>query len=167
MRKCVETRIHSFNIRHVVVGNTTWCYDLFTGKDLVGLNIYFIDCGLSWLYTVLTKYGIVKQSVLCIGPILPTYIISWPHPNEWRVFIKMTLQWRYNGRDGVSNHQPHDCLLTRLFRHRLKKILELRITGLCVGNSPGTGEFPAQRASNTENVFIWWSHHDIFEDAGN
>ena len=26
------------------------------------------------------------------------------------------LQWRHNGRDGVSNHQPHDCLLNRFFR---------------------------------------------------
>ena len=31
----------------------------------------------------------------------------------------------------------------------------------CAGNSPGTGEFPAQMASNTENVSIWWRHHDI------
>ena len=29
----------------------------------------------------------------------------------------------------------------------------------CEGNSPVTGEFPAQKASNTENVFIWWRHH--------
>ena len=27
------------------------------------------------------------------------------------------------------------------------------------GNSPGTGEFPAQRVSNAENGFIWWRHH--------
>ena len=26
------------------------------------------------------------------------------------------------------------------------------------GNSPVTGEFPAQRASNTANVSIWWRH---------
>ena len=32
---------------------------------------------------------------------------------------------------------------------------------LCVGNSPGTIEFPAQMASNAENVSIWWHHHDI------
>ena len=32
---------------------------------------------------------------------------------------------------------------------------------LC-GNSPGTGEFPAQMASNAENVSIWWRHHDIY-----
>ena len=72
-----------------------------------------------------------------------------------------SLRWRHNVHDGVSNHQPHDCLLNRLFRHRSKKTSKLRVTGLCAGNSPGTGEFPAQMASNTENVSIWWRHHDI------
>ena len=33
------------------------------------------------------------------------------------------------------------------------------ITGLGEGNSPVTVEFPAQRASNAENVSIWWRHH--------
>ena len=36
-----------------------------------------------------------------------------------------------------------------------------RIIGLCEGNSPGTGEFPVQRASNAENASIWWRHHDL------
>ena len=31
-----------------------------------------------------------------------------------------------------------------------------------VGNSPVTGEFPSQMASNPENVSIWWRHHAIF-----
>ena len=53
------------------------------------------------------------------------------------------LQWRHNGHDSVSNHQPDDCLLNRLFRRRSKKISKLRVTGLCAGNSPETGEFPA------------------------
>ena len=39
--------------------------------------------------------------------------------------------------------------------HRPKKTSKLRVTGLCAGNSPVTGEFPAQRASKAENVFIW------------
>ena len=63
------------------------------------------------------------------------------------------------GRDSVSNHQPHGCLLNRLFRRRSKKTSKLRVTGLWAGNSPGTGEFPAQMASNAENVSIWWRHH--------
>ena len=69
--------------------------------------------------------------------------------------------WRHNGHDSVSNHQLHDCLLSRLFRRRSKKISKLRVTGLCVGNSPETGEFPAQMASNAENVSIWWRHHGL------
>ena len=36
---------------------------------------------------------------------------------------------------------------------------------LC-GNSPGTGEFPAQMASNAENVSIWWRHHDHWKTYG-
>ena len=69
------------------------------------------------------------------------------------------LQWRHNERDSVSNHQPYHCLLNRLFRRRSKKTSKLRVTGLCAGNSPGTGEFPEQMASNAENVSIWWRHH--------
>ena len=76
--------------------------------------------------------------------------------------VLFTLQWRHNRRDSVSNHQPHDCLLSRLFIRRSKKISKLRVTGLCAGNSPVTGEFPAQMASNAENVCIWWRHHATF-----
>ena len=43
----------------------------------------------------------------------------------WLASIKIynlkSFQWRHNGHDGVSNHQPHDCLLNRLFRYRSKK----------------------------------------------
>ena len=73
-------------------------------------------------------------------------------------FVKITMtSYEHNG---VSNYQPHDCLLKRLFRRRSKKISKLRVTGLCEGNSPVTGKFPAQRASNAENVSIWWRHHE-------
>ena len=69
-----------------------------------------------------------------------------------------TLQWRHNELNGVSNHQPHDCLLNRLFRRRSKKTSKLLVTGLCVGNSPGPVN-STQRASYTENVSIWWRYH--------
>ena len=74
---------------------------------------------------------------------------------------RYSLRWRHNGRDGVWNHQPHDCLLNRLFGCRSKKASKLSVTGLCVGNSPGTGELPAQMASNAENVSIWCRHHVV------
>ena len=37
--------------------------------------------------------------------------------------------------------------------------LHWRHNGLCGRNSHVTGEFPAQRAINAENVSIWWRHH--------
>ena len=71
----------------------------------------------------------------------------------WRQWFnsKYPLQWRHNEHDGVSNHQPHDCLPKGLFRRRSKKTPKLCITGLCEGNSLVT--------SNAENVSIWWRYY--------
>ena len=80
----------------------------------------------------------------------------------WKVahcFLALALKWRHNGRESVSNHQPHDCLLSHLLRRRSQKTSKLRVTGLCAENSPVTDEFPAQMASNAVNVSIWWRHH--------
>ena len=41
-----------------------------------------------------------------------------------------------------------------------KKTSKLRVTGLCEGISPVIDEFPAQKASDAENVSIWWRHHE-------
>ena len=60
--------------------------------------------------------------------------------SKWH--IRLTLRWRHNEHDGVSNHQPRGCLLNRLFRRRSKKTTKLRVTGLCVGNSPGPVNSP-------------------------
>ena len=80
------------------------------------------------------------------------YSIEW----VWHALYNMlTLLWRRNRRGSVSNQQPHDCLLNRLFRRRSKKTSKLRVTGLCAGNSPGT-----QMISNAENVSIWCRHHE-------
>ena len=83
----------------------------------------------------------------------------------WKELLNSALLWRHNGRGSVSNHQPRDCLLNRLFRCGSKKTSKLRVTGLCAGNSPETGEFPAQMASNAENDSIWWRHHGIGFDV--
>ena len=82
----------------------------------------------------------------------------WRLSFQWFVHV-YPLRWRHYGRDSVSNHQPHDCLLNRLFRRTSKKTSKLCVTGLCVWNSPGTCEFPAQTASNGENVSIWRRLH--------
>ena len=88
--------------------------------------------------SVHAKHGWVYQFI---------YNIGVEYSEHWNI---SSLQWRHNERDGVSNHQRHDCLLNRLYRRRSKKTSKLRFTSLCAGNSPVTGEFPAQKASNVE-----------------
>ena len=109
---------------------------------------------LNSLHNVIFYYiTLIRYTLFCILTTQQRFCLSkdWIQPYP--------LQWRHNGHDSVSNHQLHHCLLNRLFRRGSKKTSKLRVTGLCVGNSPGAGEFPAQMASNTENVSIWWRHH--------
>ena len=70
--------------------------------------------------------------------------------------LTSTLKWRHNEQGGVSNHRRPVCLLNR----RSKKISKLPVSGPCEENPPVTGGFPSQRASNAEDVSIWWRHHE-------
>ena len=95
-------------------GSLHWHY----GNRVIGAWI-MISFESDYLFMTLTKCWIIisadERGLRC--PIL------------WKLWY--ILQWRHNGRDGVSNHQPHHCLLNRLFRRRSKKTLKLRVTGLC------------------------------------
>ena len=56
---------------------------------------------------------------------------------------------------------------SRLFTQRfIQAQITENIKALChwplCGEFTGTGEYPAQRASNAENVSIWWRHHVLF-----
>ena len=53
----------------------------------------------------------------------------------------------------VSQITSLTIVYSTVYTSRSRKTSKLRITGLCEGNSPVTGEFPAQMASNAENVF--------------
>ena len=98
---------------------------------------------------------------------MTTGIYTPPNSVFYLESFHCTVRCRYdvvNFLPNAHNTHPiaHDCLLNRLFGRRSKKTSKRRVTGLCEGNSPGTGEFPAQRASNAENVSIWWRHHGCF-----
>ena len=64
------------------------------------------------------------------------------------VYSVYSLQWRH----GHDHHQPCDCLLNGLFRHRSKTTSKPRVTGLCAGNSPVIGEFP-HKGPGTRKIF--------------
>ena len=96
---------------------------------------------------------VITETTCGLTIILVTY-----SANRFRYFV--SLRWRHNDHDSVSNHQPHGCLLNRLFRRRSKKTSNLRVTGLCVGNSPGPVNSPhkgpvTQKMFPFDDVIMW------------
>ena len=80
--------------------------------------------------------------------------------HNFRMICQLTwMCWTGEVLRDFSSRRSSGGLLNRLFRRRSKKTSKLRVTGLCEENSPVTGEFPAQRASNAQNVSIWWRHY--------
>ena len=78
----------------------------------------------------------------------------------WFSYLPHTITHYYDFiTGGMASQITSLAVVYRLLRHRSKKTPQLRVTGLCEGNSPMAGEFPAQRSSNAENVSIWWRHH--------
>ena len=73
----------------------------------------------------------------------------------------ISLHWCHNDHGGVSNHQPHGCLLNCLFRRRSKKTSKLRVTGHCAGNSPGPVNSPhkgpvMRKMAPFDDVIMCW-----------
>ena len=80
------------------------------------------------------------------------------HP-DWDAGLKQqaALQWRHNGHDGVSNHQPQDCFSSVYSGADKRKHQSSESLAFVRGihrwpvNSPH---------SNAENVSIWCRHHE-------
>ena len=83
-----------------------------------------------------------------------------------------SLQWRHNGRDSVSDHQPRHCFIQRFIQAQIKESIKApRHWPLC-GEFTGDQWIPRTNAqkrgkcfhlmifcSNAENVSTWWCHH--------
>ena len=135
-------------------------YSTISESHLKGVYIYISHGRLYHRNALQLMYRLIWRTVSALANVYEytsrTFILFLTRndepPND-------SLQWHHNGCHSVPNHQPHHCLLNRLFGRRSKKTSKIRVTGLCAGNSPRTGEFPTQRASNAENASIWWRHH--------
>ena len=82
---------------------------------------------------------------------------SWfGHSIDTETQLVMILQWRHNERDSLSKHRRLDCL---------QNTPKLRVTSLCEWNPPVTGRSHSLRASNAENVAIWWTNRGTRSSA--
>ena len=133
-------------------------------------------------YQVIWNYD--KFHFLCSISII-TLLLVWNlvDMNWYSKCHEISLHWRHNDHNDVSNHQPHGSLLNCLYRCRSKKTSKLRVTGLCVGKSPGSVNSPQKSqlrgkcfhlmtSSWLLAIFQWWStkmtwNHSNTERLGN
>ena len=153
---CIKPLVTQWN--YVAIFLHQWLVDSKGYDETLGISCRIF---LRWM-----PQDLFKDDSTLVQVMAWCYQITRHYLNHWWLSSILSLQWRHNGHDSISNHQPHDCLLNHLFRRRSKKISKFRITGLCVGNSPGTSEYSAQMTSNAENVSIWWRHHGHIVSPG-
>ena len=130
------------------VGHLSWMVCNNMGGELTPRTpkYFFVPDNHKQIFWLTFPYKLCRSKVMANVKCLVTY-------------IHISLRWRHNERDGVSNHWRRDDLLNRLFMRTSGKTPKNSVTGICDGNSPVTDEFPSHRTSNAENVSIWWRHH--------
>ena len=158
------------------------CYRSDTGEGLIewgagySTNIYFC---IKYIYKVLTipivqlksKADYISSLIngypgIVEGPTLraPLLLYNSLHWKKWS-----SLQWSHNHHDGVSNHQPNDCLFNRLFRHRSKKHQFSASLAFVWGihqwplNCPHKGQV-TRKIFPFDDVIMWLKHSNVHED---
>ena len=148
-----------FNLQ---VSGQPWCicYECL-GRKLTVMSTWASSNWCMFQVQLLVSNNLTQKQMVFNGLIIhySTQMACISYQNICIDIDPLSLQWQHNERHGISNHRHLSCLLNRLFRVRSKETSKLGVTGLCEGNTLGTGDFPAQRASNVENVSIWWHHH--------
>ena len=146
----------------------------------IALDGYYLHSWHGVVYDILKKsqdiyiFMVLLLYIWCLLIVLSRF--KWwlypysqvPKPTPYNIWCcQNSLQWHHDEHDGISNHWHLHCLLNCWITRRSKKTSKLRVTGFCARNSSVTGEFPAQKASNAENVSIWWSQQVIHRHSGN
>ena len=80
--------------------------------------------------------------------------MSW-HQHDWRFLITVTSQWaRWRLKSPDSRLFTEPFIQTQI-KENIKAVRHWPLRG----EFTVTGEFPAQKVSNADNVCIWWRHH--------
>ena len=92
---------------------------------------------------------------------LPNSVKSRVSPPRWEPHFPIHYSDVMMG--AIASQITSPRLFTQWFTQaQIKENIKAPRHWLCEGNSPGTGEFSAQMASNAENASIWWRHHEFW-----
>ena len=126
----------------------------FIWRQFQNIDLHNLPLEIAWMLLILTVIQISRGQ--WVSWCLNMYTAERPAPMEMKFLshysdVIMSLM--------ASQITSFTIVYSTVYSGADQKISKLRVTGLCAGNSPVTGEFPAQSASNAENVSIWWRHH--------
>ena len=102
-----------------------WLYINYHSAFHMSLEIFEVNCGNgALLYTICTYQAQMMRTTgltLIKQPydaktVCADLVFAWC---RWHKLV--SLPWRHNDHDGVSNHQPHGCLLNRFFQTQMKE----------------------------------------------
>ena len=105
---------------------------------------------------IISSHGRLDYFLTCMFRLTKEENIKAPHHVAWPSFFSGSDLSHYN--DVIMGAMASQITSITIVSSTVysgadqRKKSNLRVTGLCVGNSQVTGEFPAQRASNAENV---------------
>ena len=114
-------------------------------------------------YHRLVKDGRVKRILQNAAPellhlFLFNDVIFITQPDRWHKHT--SLQWRHDDHDGVSKWPASRVFAQAFIQAQIKENIKAMRHWPLLGKFTGDRcEFPAQMASNAENVYIWWRHH--------
>ena len=85
----------------------------------------------------------------------------WARYFVWNFKGSLSLRWRHNGDDSVSNHQPHDCLLNRYTgadqsKHQSSASLAF-VWGIHLGLVNSPHKWPVTRKMFSFDDVIMWN----------
>ena len=91
------------------------------------------------------KYHFDNKHLCLLLLSISTAFIYWNcyRVMNWRTYFagflsaNVPLKWRHDEHDGVSNHQPHDCLLDRSFKVQIKENIKAPRNWLLRGKFTG------------------------------
>ena len=141
------------------INMSSYQYRKFHCGDKTTLRPSYLHNGISYTGKTTSSYWISPPAAYkspLIQGISGTYQEKMPNVYPTMMsshgnVLFITLHWRHNDHDGISNRQPRGCLLNRLFRRRWKKTSKLHV------NSPQKGPvtrkmFPFDDAIMTQLV---------------
>ena len=158
LRVCTETII----IREALglsLENKTICNKLVFYAKSLSHEKHLMSITMHWYFKLKKQRYLFKKQCYHLNTF--TFLTVYhPYSCSGRHYIqpKLIIRTIIHYSDDIMGAMPSQTPASRVFTQSSASL------AFVWGILPVTGEFPAQKASNAENVSIWWRHHGFYHN---